>query len=279
MNIEVRSEQACFCGTQGFYSHPSSSTATAMNFSVFVPGAAKFRRVPALYYLAGLTCTDETFMVKAGAQKLADELGLILVACDTSPRGLELPREHEDWDFGSGAGFYVDATASPWSKHYRMGRYINEELPALIEANFPAVVGMKGICGHSMGGHGALVSALRNPECWQSVSAFAPIANPLNVPWGKKAFGSYLATESEWGEWDASCLMTEQAYPGEILIDQGEADQFLERVLQPEALEVAAKQSGQKLKLRRHASFDHGYYFIQSFIDDHLRHHAAVLCG
>ncbi|HCS28578.1 MAG TPA: S-formylglutathione hydrolase [Spongiibacteraceae bacterium] len=276
--LETRSEHACFSGIQGFYSHPSSSTGTIMNFSVFVPGAAKSRKVPALYYLAGLTCTDETFMVKAGAQKLADELGLMLIACDTSPRGLELPAEHDDWDFGSGAGFYLDATASPWNKHYRMGSYINAELPALIEENFPALAGTKGICGHSMGGHGALVSALRNPERWQSVSAFAPISNPVNVPWGQKAFSNYLAAESEWRAWDASCLMAEKAYPGEVLIDQGDGDQFLERELHPESLEGAARTSGQQLRLRRHSGFDHGYYFIQSFIDDHLRHHAAVLC-
>lgn len=277
MTIEVRSEHGCFSGKQGFYSHASAATGTTMNFSVFVPGAAKRVKVPALYYLAGLTCSDETFMVKAGAQKRADELGLMLVSCDTSPRGLDLPGEHEDWDFGSGAGFYLDASANPWSKHYRMGTYINDELPALIEANFPVLPGVKGICGHSMGGHGALVSALRHPERWQSVSAFAPIANPLNVPWGQKAFGNYLADKSEWQAWDASCLMADKPFPGEILIDQGEADQFLERELQPESLELAAKQSGQALQLRRHPGFDHGYYFIQSFIDDHLHHHARSL--
>lgn len=248
-----------------------------MNFSVFEPGAAKTQKVPVLYYLAGLTCTEETFMVKAGAQKLADELGLMLVSCDTSPRGLELPGEHDDWDFGSGAGFYLDATASPWSKRYRMGSYINEELPALIEANFPALAGARGICGHSMGGHGALVTALRSPERWRSVSAFAPIANPCAVPWGQKAFGNYLDSESEWPAWDASCLMAARAFPADILIDQGEVDPFLERELHPESLEAAARQSGQALTLRRHAGFDHGYYFIQSFMDDHLRHHAGIL--
>ena len=279
MTIETRSEHGCFTGRQGFYTHYSGATGTAMNFSVFVPGAAKSRKVPVLYYLAGLTCTEETFMIKAGAQKLADALGLMLVTCDTSPRGLDLPGEHDDWDFGSGAGFYLDATASPWCEHYRMGSYINEELPALIEAHFPALKGVRGICGHSMGGHGALVSALRNPEVWRSVSAFAPIANPVAVPWGQKALGRYLLSEAEWSEWDASCLMAKRAFPGEILIDQGDADQFLERELHPESLEQAAGISGQQLRLRRHSGFDHGYYFIQSFIDDHLRHHGAALSG
>lgn len=279
MTVETRSEHACFSGKQGFYTHLSSATDTPMNFSVFVPGVASSRsRVPALYYLAGLTCTEETFMIKAGAQRLADELGLILVTCDTSPRGLDLPGEHEDWDFGSGAGFYLDATAAPWRSHYRMATYINKELPALIEAEFPALAAVRGIFGHSMGGHGALVNALRNPQRWHSVSAFAPIANPCGVPWGQKAFKAYLgADESLWEAWDASVLMANAAHPAEILVDQGEADNFLERELHPHALEAAAEQSGQKLTLRRHAGFDHGYYFIQSFVADHLRHHARIL--
>lgn len=278
MPIETRTEHACFGGVQGFYSHDSYSTATRMNFAVFQPPQAKRGPVPALYYLAGLTCTDETFMIKAGAQRVAAELGLILVSSDTSPRGLNLPGDSEHWDFGVGAGFYLDATQSPWAGHYRMGRYVNEELPALIEAHFPARNDRRGLFGHSMGGHGALVTALRDPGRWHSLSAFAPICNPASVPWGQKAFCRYLGPDqSGWNEWDASQLMHRQAYPGEILVDQGLADQFLERELHPETLESAARASGQKLRLRRHAGYDHGYYFIQSFIEDHLRHHAGSL--
>ncbi len=276
--IETRSTHTCFGGTQGFYTHQSTSTGTAMNFAVFQPPQASSKPVPTLYYLAGLTCTEETFMIKAGAQHLAAELGLMLVSCDTSPRGLNLPGEDEHWDFGSGAGFYLDATQPIWSDHYRMGSYINEELPALIEANFPSLANKRGIFGHSMGGHGALVTALRNPASWQSVSAFSPISNPMDCPWGQKAFVHYLGHNKEaWKQWDASVLMNANAYPGEILVDQGLGDQFLEQELHPEALEAAAGQSGQALQLRRHANYDHGYYFIQSFMADHLRHHAAQL--
>ena len=276
--IETRSEHRCFGGIQGFYSHASSSTGTAMNFSVYQPPQAANGPVPALYYLAGLTCTEETFMIKAGAQRLAAEFGMMLVTCDTSPRGLNLPGEDESWDFGSGAGFYLDATQPVWSDNYRMGSYINEELPKLIEAHFPARADRRGIFGHSMGGHGALVTALRNPDRWHSLSAFAPISNPMNCPWGMKAFVNYLGHGKDaWKQWDATELMRERAYPGEVLIDQGLGDQFLEQELLPEALEEAAKTSGQKLSLRRHDNYDHGYYFIQSFIADHLKHHANNL--
>lgn len=262
----------------GFYTHDSSETKTKMNFAVFVPKSAHDRPLPALYFLAGLTATEETFMIKAGAQRLAAELGLILVSCDTSPREARLPGDADHWDFGIGAGFYLDATAEPWSKYYRMGSYINAELPGLIEANFPARNDLRGIFGHSMGGHGALVTALRNPERWNSVSAFAPISHPVEVPWGQKAFGNYLGPDREkWAEWDASILMRAKAHPKEILVDQGEADQFLGRELRPEALESAARASGQKLTLRRHAGYDHNYYFIQTFAADHLKHHAAIL--
>lgn len=276
--METRSEHGCFGGTQGFYTHASSETGTAMNVAVYLPPQAQSGPVPALYYLAGLTCTDETFMVKAGAQRLAAEYGLALVSCDTSPRGLDLPGEHEDWDFGSGAGFYLDATQAPWSDHYRMGGYVNAELPALIEARFPVKPGLRGIMGHSMGGHGALVSALRNPGLWHSVSALAPISNPSAVPWGQKAFSHYLGSdESAWAEWDAAVLMARAAHPAPILVDQGLADQFLERELHPHTLEEAAKRSGQAITVRRHAGYDHGYYFIQSVIADHIAHHAASL--
>lgn len=276
--METRSTHACFGGVQGFYRHDSRETGTPMNVAVYVPPQAKDGPVPALYYLAGLTCTEETFTIKAGAQRVAAELGLMLVVCDTSPRGLNLPGESEHWDFGVGAGFYVDATEAPWAAHYRMGSYVDRELPALVEANFPARTDRRGIFGHSMGGHGALVTALRAPERWHSVSAFAPICHPIDVPWGQKAFSRYLGEDrARWEAWDASRLMQARAHPAEILVDQGEADPFLARELRPEALEAAAQASGQRLRLRRHAGYDHGYYFIQSFVEDHLRHHAARL--
>lgn len=278
MSIETRSEHVCFDGMMGFYTHQSQTTGTDMRFAVFMPPQAKQGPVPALYFLAGLTCTEETFMMKAGAQRLAATLGLALIACDTSPRGLNLPGEDDDWDFGSGAGFYLDATAEPWAANYRMGTYVNEELPALIEANFAVRAGRRGIAGHSMGGHGALVSALRNPGLWQSVSALAPISNPVAVPWGEKAFTNYLGPDrATWAEWDASLLMRAKPFPGPILVDQGLADQFLTRELHPEALEQAAAASGQQLTLRRHEGYDHSYWFIQTVMADHLNWHAERL--
>ena len=278
MAFSTRSEQRCFGGRMGFHTHRSTATGTDMAFAVYLPPQAAQAPVPALYYLAGLTCTEETFAIKAGAQRLAAEHGLALVACDTSPRGAGLPGEDDSWDFGTGAGFYLDATAEPWTRHYRMGTYVNHELPTLVEANFPVRVGRKGIFGHSMGGHGALVSALRQPDLWQSVSAFAPIANPVAVPWGEKAFSSYLGPDRQaWAAWDASLLMAERPYPGPILVDQGLSDQFLDSQLRPARLEEAAARSGQDLTLRRHEDYDHSYWFIQSFMADHIAHHARVL--
>jgi len=278
MSITTRSTHRCFGGTQGFYSHASNSTGTVMNFAVFTPPQAEHGVVPALYYLAGLTCTEETFVIKAGAQRLAAELGLMLVTCDTSPRGLNLPGEAESWDFGLAAGFYLDATEAPWAPHYRMGSYVNVELPELVEANFPARKDRRGLFGHSMGGHGALVSALRHPGWWHSLSALAPIANPSAAPWGEKAFGGYLGTDrSTWKAYDACELLRLARYPGHILVDQGMADPFLSQ-LQPDALEATAREVGQALTLRRHEGYDHGYYFVQSVVADHLRHHAATLC-
>jgi len=278
--IETISAHRCFDGTLGYYKHASSETKTAMKFSVFVPPQAAKGKVPALYFLAGLTCTEETFMIKAGAQRLAAEHGIALVACDTSPRGIGNPGEDDDWDFGTGAGFYLDATNAPWSANYRMGSYVNDELPKLVEALFPVVSGRRGIFGHSMGGHGALVSALRHPADWASVSAFAPIANPVAVPWGQKAFTHYLGPDqAAWAEWDASLLMRKAAYAGPILVDQGEDDQFLAGQLHPDALAEAAAASGQMLTLRRHAGYDHSYWFIQTFMADHIAHHAAILKG
>ncbi len=278
MSPERRSEQSCFGGRMGFYTHRSTAIGSDMRFGLYLPPQAARAPVPALYYLAGLTCTEETFMIKAGAQRLAAEHGLALVACDTSPRGLNIPGDAEAWDFGVGAGFYINATAAPWSAHYQMGRYVAEELPALIEANFAVRRDRRGIFGHSMGGHGALVTALREPARWQSLSAIAPISNPVAVPWGKKAFGNYLGPDvARWQEWDASLLMRRRAWPGSILVDQGQADQFLAEQLHPQALEAAAAQSGQDLTLRRHEGYDHSYWFIQSFIADHLAHHARSL--
>ncbi|MBC7799258.1 MAG: S-formylglutathione hydrolase [Gemmatimonadaceae bacterium] len=263
----------------GFYSHASTSTGTDMRFAVFQPPQARQSACPALYFLAGLTCTEETFAIKAGAQRLAAEYGLALVMPDTSPRGLGLPGETDSWDFGAGAGFYLDAAAAPWAGHYRMATYVTQELPALIEANFPVRPDRRGVFGHSMGGHGALVTALRDPARWHSVSAFAPIANPVAVPWGEKAFGGYLGPDrSAWAAWDASLLMRTRPYPGPILVDQGQDDQFLAGQLHPEALEDAAAALGQDLTMRRQPG-DHSYWFIQTFMADHIKHHAQQLMG
>ena len=278
--LTVRSEQHCFGGTLGFYSHMSSEIGAEMKFSIYLPPQVKVGPLPVLYFLAGLTCTEETFMIKAGALRFAAEHGLILVAPDTSPRGLALPGEDDDWDFGTGAGFYIDAEAEPWSRNYRMYSYVVKELPSVIEADFPVRSDRRGIFGHSMGGHGALVIALKNPDLYQSVSAFAPISNPVDVPWGEKAFNRYLgADRARWESWDASLLMSTKPYPGPILVDQGLNDQFLETQLHPDALEKAAKKSGQSLQLRRHPHYDHSYWFIQSFIADHVAWHAGKMNG
>jgi S-formylglutathione hydrolase len=278
--MKILAEHACFGGVQRFIEHPSRECATAMRFAIYEPPQARDGRVPVLYYLAGLTCTEETFMVKAGAQRLAAELGLMLVAPDTSPRQPRLPGDDVDWDFGLGAGFYVDATQAPWSAHYRMYGYVTRELPALVAAHFPADTGRRGIFGHSMGGHGALVAALRNPGQYRSVSAFAPIAAPSRCPWGRKAFTGYLgADESAWSEYDACMLVARQPFDGTILVDQGTADRFLEEQLHPGLLEQACRSAGQPLELRLHAGYDHGYYFIQTFMAEHLRWHAARLQG
>jgi len=276
--LKTTSEQSAFGGTIGFYAHDSMETKTAMKFAVFLPPQARERKVPGLYYLAGLTCTEETFVIKANALRFAAEHGLALIAPDTSPRGANLPGEDDSWDFGTGAGFYVDAEAAPWAGHYRMYSYVTKELPALVESTFPIDPARRGIFGHSMGGHGALVIALKNPNLYQSVSAFAPIANPVAVPWGEKAFSNYLGeNKTNWENWDASLLIRRQPYPGPILVDQGEADQFLANQLHPDALAEAAAASGQQLTLRRHEGYDHSYWFIQTYIADHLAWHAARL--
>ena len=278
-NVTTRSEQACFGGMIGFYSHASTEIGAEMKFSVFMPPNAQTRSLPVLYFLAGLTCTEETFMIKANALRHAAELGLVLVAPDTSPRGLGLPGEEDDWDFGTGAGFYLDAEAEPWRRNYRMYSYVTRELPALVEVNFPVDAARRGVFGHSMGGHGALVIALRNPQAYRSVSAFAPICNPVDVPWGEKAFGNYLGPDrSAWAAWDASELLKRgNRFPSSVLVDQGLKDQFLTTQLRPDSLEAAAAISGQELVLRRHERYDHSYWFIQSFIEDHLKWHADRL--
>lgn len=277
--LELISEHACFGGTQRFYRHQSTAVGLPMRFSVFIPAAEPGAKLPAVFYLAGLTCTEETFMIKAGAQRVAAREGLVLITPDTSPRGAHLPGETEAWDFGAGAGFYVDATEAPWSRHYRMYSYVHE-LRDLVVASLPVDAERIGMCGHSMGGHGALVMALRRPDLFRSVSAFAPIAAPSRCPWGEKAFSGYLGAERQaWLQYDASALMASMRnpFPQGILIDQGMADQFLAEQLHPEAFEQACSKAGQPLQLRRHAGYDHGYYFIATFIEEHLQFHRANL--
>ena len=278
--LELLSEHACFGGVQRFYRVQSSAIGLPMRFSVYLPPHAEGDRLPVLFYLAGLTCTEETFPAKAGAQRTAAREGLILVAPDTSPRGAGVPGETDAWDFGAGAGFYVDATAEPWAAHYRMYSHILE-LRERVLAELPADPNRVGIFGHSMGGHGALMLALRNPGLFRSVSAFAPIAAPTRCPWGRKAFGGYLGPdEAAWRAYDATELVAQSPappFPGGILIDQGLADKFLAEQLYPEAFEHACRDAGQPLELRRHPGYDHGYYFIASFIDDHLRFHRRNL--
>ena len=276
--LDVLAEHACCGGMQRFYRHASRETGGAMKFSVFLPPQARTRSVPVLYFLSGLTCTEETFPIKSHAQALAAELGLMLVSPDTSPREPRFPGDADSWDFGQSAGFYVDATMPPWSANYRMYSYVTRELPALVAAHLPALAERSGIFGHSMGGHGALICALRNPSQYRSVSAFAPIAAPAQCPWGQKAFTNYLGAEVDnWRANDATALVELQPYPGTILIDQGTADKFLAEQLLPERFAAAAGRSGQSLDLRMQPGYDHGYYFIQTFMADHLRHHARQL--
>jgi len=280
---EQLSKHAAFGGTVSFHRHDAAETGCVMRFAVYLPPQAERRRVPVLWYLAGLTCTEETFMIKAGAQRVAAELGIAIVAPDTSPRGVSLPGDSDSWDFGVAAGFYLDATVEPWSRHYRMYSYVTRELAGLVETGFPVDPSRQGIFGHSMGGHGALTIGLRNPDRYRSISAFAPIAAPMHCPWGQKAFAGYLGPERErWKEYDACELI--RALPGvtgrpPILVDQGLADSFLEQQLMPERLEQACKDAGYPLTLRRQPGYDHGYYFISTFVEDHLRHHARALLG
>lgn len=280
--MELISQHGCHGGVQRFYRHDSAAIGLPMRFSVFLPPQAQGgAKVPVLFYLAGLTCTEETFMIKAGAQRFAAEHGLMLVAPDTSPRGAGVPGEADAWDFGVGAGFYVDATEAPWSRHWRMESYVAEELFDLVTTALPGEASRVGIFGHSMGGHGALVLAQRHPERFRSVSAFAPIAAPTRCPWGEKAFTGYLGSDrGAWLQYDATELMVRQQgapFPAGILVDQGLDDQFLQTQLHPDAFEAACQAVGQPLTLRRHSGYDHGYYFITTFIADHIRHHAGQL--
>lgn len=277
--MKTRAEHRAFNGRQGFYEHESAACAGTMRFSVYLPPtAARGAKAPAVYFLAGLTCNDETFMIKAGAQRLAAELGMALVACDTSPRTTRFAGDDEAWDFGLGAGFYVDATQAPWSAAYRMHTYVVEELPALIEREFPVDGSARGILGHSMGGHGALVAALRHPDRYRSVSAFAPICAPSRVPWGDKAFSRYLGADRvAWAEWDACELILRRKFPGKLLIDQGTKDQFLDQQLRPWLLRAPCEKVGQPFELRMREGYDHSYWMIETFVAEHLRHHAAAL--
>jgi len=265
-------------GVQGVYKHASAATGTDMVFSVYVPPHAPAARLPVLWYLSGLTCTHANVTDKGEYRAACAEHGIIFIAPDTSPRGDDVP-DDEAYDFGKGAGFYVNATQAPWSTHFHMRRYIEDELPALIAAQFPmADMDRQGITGHSMGGHGALTIALRNPGRFKSVSAFAPIVSPLNCPWGEKALGGYLGPDrAAWRAYDACALVDDGARVSELLVDQGDADNFLTEQLKPELLRAACARAGIALDLRMRAGYDHSYYFIQTFMADHVAWHAARL--
>lgn len=277
-SLDVSSSHACFGGMVRFYRHHSRETATAMRFAVYEPPQLRDGAVATLYYLAGLTCNEETFMIKAGAQRFAAEHGLMLIAPDTSPRGAGIAGEDDDWDLGTGAGFYLNAQTDRWRQNYRMEAYIADELPALIEAHYRVDPSRRGIFGHSMGGHGALTLAFKYPDRYRSVSAFAPISAPTHCPWGEKAFTVYLGEDRNgWRDHDATELVARRSDDRLLLIDQGLNDTFLVEQLHPHLFEQACHSAGQKLTLRRHEGYDHGYYFIASFMADHLRHHATQL--
>jgi S-formylglutathione hydrolase len=276
--VQTLSEHACFGGVQGFYQHDSAQIGAPMRFGVYRPPQAANGPVPVLIYLAGLTCTEETFAIKAGAQAHAARHGLMLVTPDTSPRSTGFEGATADWDFGEGAGFYLDATEAPWASRFRMESWLVQELLPLVIQRFGAAADRAGIFGHSMGGHGALTLALKHATLFRSVSAFAPICAPSRVPWGEKAFSRYLgADRQQWLRHDAAALIEAGGRTPPLLVDQGLSDKFLVEQLHPEALEQACAITGQPLTLRRHAGYDHGYYFIATFVADHLAHHAAAL--
>ena len=272
-------QNRCFGGVQGTYSHESTTTGCTMRFGVYLPPRAKAGQVPLLYWLSGLTCTEENFIIKAGAQRIAAELGIALVVPDTSPRGPDIPGEAANYDFGLGAGFYVDATMAPWSQGYRMYSYVVDELREVVTAAFPLDTSRAGIFGHSMGGHGALTIALKNPQRYKSVSAFAPICSPMRCPWGEKALGGYLGPDrAAWREYDATALLEERGWHGPpLLVDQGTKDPFLDTQLKPHLLKEACERHGVALDLRMQDGYDHSYFFIATFIEDHLRFHARYL--
>ncbi|MFT4060451.1 MAG: S-formylglutathione hydrolase [Legionella sp.] len=272
-------EHQCFAGMQYVYEHQSAATQCLMRFGLYLPPQILQRKVPVLYWLSGLTCTEQNFITKAMAQRIASELGLALVAPDTSPRGMEQPCDRAQYDFGIGAGFYVDATQEPWAQHYKMATYVRDELPDLLQQNFALDEQRCGILGHSMGGHGALTLALNNPLQYRSVSAFSPICAPTQCPWGRKAFRGYLGTnEQYWKAYDACELVVARGWPhGEILIDQGTHDSFLDEQLKPHLFQAACAKAQVVLNLRMQKNYDHSYYFIASFIEDHLRFHASIL--
>ncbi|MEZ9082882.1 S-formylglutathione hydrolase [Vibrio harveyi] len=277
MTIESLSQAKVFGGWHKQYTHESRALNCNMRFAIFLPpNATKSNPVPVVYWLSGLTCTDENFMQKAGAFRMAAELGIAIVAPDTSPRGDDVA-DDENYDLGKGAGFYLNATQEPWSRHYHMYDYITQELPAIIESNFP-VSDVKSISGHSMGGHGAITIGLKNSEQYRSISAFSPISNPMQCPWGQKAFTAYLGTDIEsWKQYDASELLKQTKSPLPILVDQGDADNFLAEQLKPDALLAAAKAHDSEVELRMQPGYDHSYFFISSFIAEHLNFHAKYL--
>jgi len=282
MKIETLNETNCFGGRIGFYRHSSTSNRCDMQFSVFVPPQAKKQNVPVLTFLSGLTCTEENFMVKSGAQRVAAQLGLMLVSPDTSPRGDDVPDDPDgDYDFGLAAGFYLNASEAPWSRHYHMYDYVTKELPSAIFEHFPGDPERHGLTGHSMGGHGALTIGLRNPDMYRSLSAFAPICTTLDSPWGRKALGYYLGSDtSTWHDYDACEVargVDDASAFGKILIDQGADDPYLAEQLKPDLFTAACAESGLPVEVRVHDGYDHGYYFISTFIEDHLKHHAAAL--
>ena len=276
--FEVVGEHRCFGGAQLICRHDSESTGTSMQFAVYLPPQASDGDNAALWFLSGLTCTEENFTVKSGAQKYAAAHGMILVIPDTSPRGAQVEGEDESYDFGTGAGFYLDAVQPPWDRNYNMYTYIASELQNLVCDNFPVDAGRQGISGHSMGGHGALTVGLKNPQLFRSISAFSPICSPKRCPWGQKALSGYLGgNDSQWDQYDAVELIKSGRRSGEILVDQGEADGFLGDQLKPELLEAACASHGQPLNLRMHPGYDHSYYFIASFIGDHIEFHKSAL--